>query len=739
MAVILYDSFNRANNSTSLGVADTGQTWQKYGSHVWGIKDNTAYCFTPQWDWPNYIDIGKDDMVRITVKYASDANQQQVMWNIKDASNYHVIDGWEVLTNTNGNWWSRGAIPTDKLKQGSILVVEIEGAWFRVFVDGVKYAEVEDVSMKGGTKYGFSGNNTGGAFDDFKVETLGADPVPTKTKIGEHRISGAILPIYSLDSIPLGNQLRTYHPTKGIGCFELVPTTDANASKVRLFAKGIIQSIKKELSTNVNISSLSVVTHQDDDLGGLNPDVYNDIQSAGTTGTVIVCYLTAGDAGQGWGTYAQNREKGVQASYAYMAGKTNTWTTGTMTIAGKTIAYARLTGTNIYHFYFRLPDASDSFGGGATISLYKLWTGSITSIKAVDSALTYTKAELITTIASFIDTYSANTYRHLYHLGTLGDGEHYEHHAGGYFGNAGLLASTTIPSTIVAYRTDTLSETAGWTQISASEETAKRGALDAYVPFDPGLANWRNDPEIVSDMSKVWRYSYTKSAVTPPATTIVTAGLIGYWNAKQGLSGTAWNNIAPVTTGKYNGTITGATITANQFLSFDGVGDSLTIGAIQAGDKLTSYEVEIYMESPFDGTLGTGIGSTGELAYMPFATANAGMSNVSVLAVKTDGTKVFLSDESGTAKVLPKNTLFKLNFSVNVSTRQETVYVDNTQVVQSIMSGASSNLDNVRFGGASWDASYALKGKIYSAKIYNRILTPSERTQNSANGKEIGL
>lgn len=554
------------------------------------------------------------------------------------------------------------------------------------------------------------------------------------TSIGQARMNGVILPVYALADVPASNQLRVNHPTKGVVCFELVATTDPNASKVRIFAKGILRCIKNEQSAI--ISSLTVVAHQDDDLGGVNPDLYNDIQAAGTVGTVIVCFLTAGDAGQGWGVAAQNREKGVQAAYAYMAGKTNTWTTGTMTIAGKTIAYARLTGTNIYHFYFRLPDASNSINGAAAISLYKLWTGSITSIKAIDSVLTYTKAELTTTIASFIDTYSAKTYRHLYHLGTLGDGEHYEHHAAAYFGNAGLLAATGIPTTIVAYRTDTLSETPGWTQISASEETAKRGAMGAYAAFDPGMAGWESDPEIVSDMSKVWRYAYTKAA-TPPATTIVTAGLIGYWNAKQGLSGTTWNNIAPTTAGKYNGIITGAAVTWNTSVNLDGQGDYVTMGAIQAADKLTSYEVEIYMESPFDGTLGDGIADGS--VYMPFATATANMSAVTAMTIRTDGTKLYLSDEVPIVKAFPKNTLFKINFSVNVTTRQETFYVDNVQVAQAIIGGASSNLDNIRFGAAPWDASYALKGKFYSIKLYNRILTSSERTQNLAVGKEIGL
>lgn len=70
-------------------------------------------------------------------------------------------------------------------------------------------------------------------------------PEPVKSKIGEYRISGAIIPIYSLASIPSGNQLRTYHPTKGIGCLELVPVTDTQASPIRINAKGTIKSIKK--------------------------------------------------------------------------------------------------------------------------------------------------------------------------------------------------------------------------------------------------------------------------------------------------------------------------------------------------------------------------------------------------------------------------------------------------------------------------------------------------------------
>lgn len=41
--IIVFDSFNRANNASSLGNTETGQAWSSINAGVWGISDNKAY------------------------------------------------------------------------------------------------------------------------------------------------------------------------------------------------------------------------------------------------------------------------------------------------------------------------------------------------------------------------------------------------------------------------------------------------------------------------------------------------------------------------------------------------------------------------------------------------------------------------------------------------------------------------------------------------------------------------
>ncbi len=71
--------------------------------------------------------------------------------------------------------------------------------------------------------------------------------------------------------------------------------------------------------------------HEDDDLLFRVPDLVNDIQAGCAAQTV---FLTAGDAG-GSQTFWLNREAGIRASYAYMAGTADSWSYSQPLIAGK--------------------------------------------------------------------------------------------------------------------------------------------------------------------------------------------------------------------------------------------------------------------------------------------------------------------------------------------------------------------------------------------------------------------
>src|SRR5436853_7315699 len=57
---IVSDTFTRADNAASLGVADTGQAWTSLGG-TWGISGNQAYCPTAALNPLAVVDSGKAD------------------------------------------------------------------------------------------------------------------------------------------------------------------------------------------------------------------------------------------------------------------------------------------------------------------------------------------------------------------------------------------------------------------------------------------------------------------------------------------------------------------------------------------------------------------------------------------------------------------------------------------------------------------------------------------------------
>ncbi len=256
-----------------------------------------------------------------------------------------------------------------------------------------------------------------------------------------------------------------------------------------------------------NIKSLNIFAHMDDDLGGMNPDIYYDIQRAGTRGTVISNWFTGNTSG------TDEAIEGGKVVYAYMADMPNSWSTEIININNKDIKLHRLDGTNIYlinmMFSDGLPDGSGLPQNGDE-SMEKLWENQIQTISTLDAGLEYTRDDVIHYIADLIDYFSIDTVRHLYHLGEFGDGkEHSDHHAMGKFTHEGVSLSSQKPSTVIAYRADSQGEE-GSVKLSAKDESINREILNVYAPYgDEYLLNWKEIPEIVADMGRTWYYQYT--------------------------------------------------------------------------------------------------------------------------------------------------------------------------------------------------------------------------------------
>jgi hypothetical protein len=130
-----------------------------------------------------------------------------------------------------------------------------------------------------------------------------------------------------------------------------------------------------------------IVAHEDDSLLFQSPSLLQNIQSNACVCTV---HLTAGDNGLGE-SYWSDREVGMEAAYAQMAGVADSWTVSSLTIGSHQIVLDTLTAQpNITLVFMRLPDGNSGNGTGTAMydyqSLMQLWQGTESTITAVDGS-----------------------------------------------------------------------------------------------------------------------------------------------------------------------------------------------------------------------------------------------------------------------------------------------------------------------------------------------------------------
>ncbi len=233
--------------------------------------------------------------------------------------------------------------------------------------------------------------------------------------------------------------------------------------------------------------ALNIVAHEDDDLIFLNPDIANDIAAGRCVRTV---FITAGDAGNPYPDSIY-RENAPEAAYARMAGLPDNWTqTSDDGVPGHNVRTEVLVGApQVSVSYFRLPDGFPS-GQGSTAysgaSLAKLWNGSISSMRSVDTADTYTRDGLISALTSMMTDLQPSTVRTQDYVSPVTDADHSDHFMVGAFTRAADLGYTTA-HTIMAYQ--------GYPDgnrpqnVFGSELTMKQAALQAASQYDPGASD----------------------------------------------------------------------------------------------------------------------------------------------------------------------------------------------------------------------------------------------------------
>ncbi len=243
-----------------------------------------------------------------------------------------------------------------------------------------------------------------------------------------------------------------------------------------------------------SIEQMQIVAHQDDDTYFMNPAVLRGVQGGGESWTV---YLTAGDAGSLTNGHWQNRELGVQAAYAAMAGVPDVWEPRVLSVAGRSLVARRLVGAPVTLVYLRLPDGNPGGSGYPATgfqSLEILRTGGPgTTIDSIDGAQQYTGPELVEVLRALIATHRPRTLR-IMDASDYHGSDHSDHIYGARFAFDAHLAAGG-GRVLRSYRTyNTSSEPVN---LSPDEQTESRAIQSVYHGFDAGAGpNAWNDREI---------------------------------------------------------------------------------------------------------------------------------------------------------------------------------------------------------------------------------------------------
>lgn len=156
---------------------------------------------------------------------------------------------------------------------------------------------------------------------------------------------------------------------------------------------------------------LIFAAHLDDDLLFMNPDVSANIDAGGCMLTV---YLTASERRAGE-DYMLARERGVRAAYAYLANKPDVWTQDTVAVGAYHLTRFTLTGDpKLQLIHMRLKDPWLGKGWGSLTPLSQTESIAGNMVDTLGSYHeTYSRADLVATIASIIQGYGPTTVRHL--------------------------------------------------------------------------------------------------------------------------------------------------------------------------------------------------------------------------------------------------------------------------------------------------------------------------------------
>lgn len=192
------DNFNRADNNSSLGNANTGQPWQVYGSRF-GISSNQAYPVNNGPTTYAVVDSGSaDGTLQVTVPV--NPQDTRIPFRVVDLNNMYWLERrggsppiYDVNKIVNG---SRSSFPPLSVTaaNGDRIKIVLSGPSIQVYINDTLASSITDSSINS-TKHGIGTYGTNAPrFDDFSFTVRAPTPTlaPVVTSTGGYT-SGANL------------------------------------------------------------------------------------------------------------------------------------------------------------------------------------------------------------------------------------------------------------------------------------------------------------------------------------------------------------------------------------------------------------------------------------------------------------------------------------------------------------------------------------------------------------------
>lgn len=264
MTVLVSDSFNRANNSTSLGNADTGQAWQTTPGSIYGISNNQAYPISDTSGQVSfaYVDSGASDGT-ITLTLAAISNYQNyLVFRIVDNKNYLFVryqkgsGNLQLYKTVNNAQTQLGTKSIGTLAIGSTISVTVSGSSITVSTNGTQQITTTDNTFSTSTLHGFGDVMSADLtvrYDNFEVDSLTSS---TTTYIGSGNTTGtsSLTSTETYASSSIGSTYTGSGTTNGIS--SLSDISKVIVSEIGSFL-GASTIVTTEHNINSNISAIN--------------------------------------------------------------------------------------------------------------------------------------------------------------------------------------------------------------------------------------------------------------------------------------------------------------------------------------------------------------------------------------------------------------------------------------------------------------------------------------------------